>query len=288
MASMIAVFDCVEGIGGEKEPTEKEESESSFFVGESELPSQYAQYADTFQKLASVGRYVDADLPENFIGDNVLQHTIRCVAYFLKLLRIEEGTGQVKSSPLAACERMLYIHDFGEAGVDIGDNNAVKSGKTQEYKDRECAAARKILSDSDFNLYSLFKAISGFLNGVEDTKIGQTPYDRAAILAKLIDSIDGNIVFHRALSTWIKKGNNIEEIPKGYISWMFAQYNQYKMRIMELNVPDIERAFFISLLDTQLFEVQNMWSADHPMPQVLAEKFQSVTSERREEGSQGA
>lgn len=162
-----------------------------------------ADLTSVVKQLASVRRFVNDKYPKGVIVDDVRSHLFRMQA-ILADLPLERSMKQRAS-------RIIWIHDWPEI-ADENDLTALEAyhrPDLRENKERlEAAFVEKHFKPADQTLflsYSLasnwFKVAAGIVPPTED--IDQEVYSQAALVAKMLDWVDGHITFHRCLSTWM-------------------------------------------------------------------------------------
>ena len=98
---------------------------------------------------------------------------------------------------------MLSVHDIPEAiitDVTVIEKD-LNPDLAAQLEQAEIAAAPQLLHEDDIKLLDEFNAAGRFLKGDSQAVESVTS---TGILAKVLDSIDGNIGFHFFVTEWIK------------------------------------------------------------------------------------
>jgi hypothetical protein len=153
------------------------------------------------EKGSQIERKRHPDYPIGIWFDNVRVHTIRC-ALSAQNLALPSSLEPVKS-PMV---RTLWIHDLPEvvSSLDIGyDTSAVvkedEPAVAAKISENENAIAKKILKDSDYELFKQFELANTFLDG----KASQPAAQPAAYGARIIDIGDAEMCFYHFLTAWL-------------------------------------------------------------------------------------
>jgi 5'-deoxynucleotidase YfbR-like HD superfamily hydrolase len=196
-----------------------------------------------------VSRYLGKGYPEGVFYDHTLAHTERCVVKGMLL-----PLSSLIKNPLI---RTLWIHDLPE--VFTSDFTSVDKARDAvldlELTQAEDQVAQKILKHADFKLYQAFKQASRFLKGEEEAV---TP---AALIAKIIDAVDGNMFFHYSLALWVDS-SDFEEAklpPESALTFTFDQEKSYRPRIKSAPVEQEIKDICLMLLDEQIEYIQQVW-----------------------------
>ncbi len=160
----------------------------------------------SFLNIAERGlRYKTKDYPPGVFEDNVRKHAARLVTRLL-LFKWDELPVLLDRGKL---ERLFWIHDIPELGVLLdGTEGYVRDATSVEketdamlankVKESEKDIAGKIFSEKDFRLFILYDGAGDLLKGKEFNHV-----DPEALVAYLLDKVDGNTFFHFFLSRWI-------------------------------------------------------------------------------------
>ncbi len=213
---------------------------------EVELPVDYLK--DYFQGTAEVKRYEDKRYPKGFIEDDLLSHIQRLLG-----LIDQVSADEVQRNTL---KRMAWVHDLPEVVLGDLSNVAREDGLLEEHD--ESAVAKQILNDSDFCLYEQVETASSYLKG----KSSEIP-TRDALVLKVLDSIDGNLFFHRHVYDWIKAGETFNEDMSSALAYTFKQFKNYKDRLSAIDsneVPEVSLA--LDLLEFEIDYIKSLWRDD--------------------------
>ncbi len=222
---------------------------------EVKAPSDYLK--DYFQKAAQVKRYEDPRYPAGFIEDDLLSHIQRVINMVDQLDLDGTQNEEIK--------RMAWVHDLPE--VVLGDlpNVARDEGLLEEHD--EATVAREMLNDSDLDLYEQVETASDYLKG----KSNEIPTGNALIL-KVLDSIDGNLFFHRHVYDWIKAGRTFDEDMNSALTYTFKQFQNYKDRLSAIDANEVPEVLLaIDLLDFEIEYIRGLWDSDEDLiPESIA------------------
>jgi hypothetical protein len=198
------------------------------------------------------------------IPDNSKAHTVRCV--------FRAKTIPYKS---AVVERMLWVHDIPELTEDR-DIAAPKRfhkkevAKKVEVQERE--TAKKLLNNKDFKLYLAFQTAENLLQNHNST----FPKIQDALVAKTIDTIDGNLTTHYFFTKWLKKNTYNGKIPgKKVLKYTFKVYKISKKAINSGKVKKEIKDIINYLLNSQLKQVIKMWIAveEDKIPDIMKKEL---------------
>jgi|GEM_PF-6101730 len=159
-------------------------------------PEDIRAYID---QLSQVRRYnhLLAKRP-GLIDDNSKVHTLRCV--------YRSSTISFSSQYLV---RLMWIHDIPEYTESI-DLSAVERDKDPtlaiDQEVAEAKVAQKIFTAPDLASYKDFQLAEEFLRRAGSV----LPKDQQALLANVIDLLDGNLVFAFYYALWLQKNSDTE------------------------------------------------------------------------------
>lgn len=200
--------------------------------------------------LESVIRYQVDYYPKDIFKDQtVARHTGRLVTLWWGM-DLPDGCNKEEG------ERMLWVHDIPE--IDIGDLLVVEAAQNLELarskEEEESEAASKLLSESDYQLLQRFNKAADFWKGKEYD--GQ---DLTAIAAKLIDIIDGNVVYHEVISDYCRKNGagDLDRKMDASFNYAFSQARTMKEQLSSL--PGSIRGWFESLINLQFEYISQFW-----------------------------
>jgi hypothetical protein len=156
---------------------------------------------------------------------------------------------------------MLWIHDIPEMFDDYDVsyvhryNNKELEVDTQQ---KEFKIAKKILKNSDLQLFLEFQEAELYL-GKFHKKSPSNPY---AVLAKLIDLIDGNLVYYfyyikAVLNGSVEDGN----YTTFNFDFVFDQYKNISQKISDLNCESDYKKDLLGLYKSSITTNYNMWVA---------------------------
>jgi len=161
------------------------------------IPQDIKKYID---KLEGVKRFNHfSDKSPGMIDDNSKAHTIRC-AYRAATIPFNHPD----------LERTLWIHDVPEY-TDAVDLSAVERyenhdvAKKQEEAENE--VAKKVFNESDYELFQNFHIAEDFLRRAGK----KVPDKQQALVANVVDVLDGNLVFIYFYTKWVQNQSNGNE-----------------------------------------------------------------------------
>lgn len=166
-------------------------------VEDIKIPPDIKKY---IEKLENVKRFNQFTKNKpGMIEDNSKAHTLRCVYRAVTL--------PFNNPDLV---RTLWIHDIPEYtdGVDVSAVERYKNfalAKKQEEAENE--EAKKVFKESDYKLFENFHAAEDFLRRSGD----KIPHNQQALVANVIDVLDGNLVFIYFYTKWIQNRPNGDE-----------------------------------------------------------------------------
>ncbi len=181
------------------------------------LPSDLAHFE---LPMTRVARFHDLEYPPGIIVNNLLVHKRRGVWIIRKLKQILrdfldwQALNQLLTPELLAeTERTFWLHDIAET-VDVKDATLFAKYHNrcmaEIIREQERAFAKKHFVAEDQRLIAAYEAAGDYLKHGEGSPANLTP---AAVLAKVVDLVEGSITFHRALSTWASD-------PEFYPGWL--------------------------------------------------------------------
>ncbi len=201
--------------------------------------------------LRKVVRYNVPYYPANiFASQTVNLHTRRLVSIWRheKMPRIGE--------------RSLWVHDIPEIMigdllvVETVDNPTLQDGKDLE----EHNAARDLLTESDCKLLELFNAAGLFWKGKTHE------YDYLAAAAKMIDIVDGNVIFHEVISKYCLENGCDDLDLRINPSFHYAFDQSIATRSQLEHIGDTQRDWFVHMIDLQFAYINYYWQG---VPQSL-------------------
>lgn len=209
----------------------------------------------------NVARFKDTNYPERVLIDDVREHTIRCVRIARKI-----NIGDLDKERL---ERILWIHDLSEiiaSDTSILIKKDMTEDQLKELKDRENESARLLLTKEDMDLYEDFENVNDFIN----ERSGDTIFSSEALIAFVIDKIEGNLFFHYHISKWA----NSPEYDEGFsgmnkyaLVYTYLQYETFVKQINTLEGRYIDaRDVCLDILSAQMGQVRGWWSEAGGMP----------------------
>lgn len=145
------------------------------------------------QQTQKVRRFADTRYQvKGMIPDNTKEHTIRCV--YIAQMRFPENK---------ILQRLLWLHDIPEIIADE-DTNAVDRythpDVADAVEDPEHVFAKENFTAEDLSLYENFLAAEKYLSGRSE----KLPKIQDALLAKVIDVAEGNLVYNYYFVNWLK------------------------------------------------------------------------------------
>jgi 5'-deoxynucleotidase YfbR-like HD superfamily hydrolase len=184
------------------------------------IPSDIKPLVD---QLETVRRFVSPAYPSGIFNDTVYQHVFRCV----QLAEYIVPSINASHFPinLDLVKRILWIHDLVEIGLS-SDVPAPDKSTNLDLRASVAAAeeqnAKKLLSPGDYHLWHEFETAKAVLQfGVTKEVIVE------AVVSKIIDLVDGNVVFNQAVSNYITRHHINIEIPPESLTYAFNTHQQY-------------------------------------------------------------
>ncbi len=231
-------------------------------INKIKIPQDIKTYVDKIEnvrRFAHVsGRYPD------MIVDNSKAHTIRCVFRAMSLTNSHKDI-----------IRTLWIHDTPEYTDDV-DLSAIERyedhEKAREQEEAERAVAEKVFKGSDYKLFEDFHVAEDFVRR-SSSKI---PKNQQAILANIIDFIDGNLVSVYFFTKWLEKNEYDGKIPSNSAFTYILDTRERALNAVEKpGVKEDIRDTANYLLNSQIRVVMNLWSAvkDEKIPQVMKQEL---------------
>lgn len=206
-----------------------------------------------------------------FIDQSVGYHSRRMVTFWDRLDLPEECDSE-------AGRRMLWTHDIAE--IKVGDVSATELARNPAFarrrEARELVAARQLLKESDYNLCFRFE------NGKSFWKGGEQNSDYTAYAVRVVDIIDGNVVFNERMSRYCYEHGVGDLDPKMRTAINYA-YIQQKMLRRQLDLlPSNLREWFEGMVVLHLNYILACWE-DVPKtntPQAVREKILLYSQKR--------
>ena len=157
---------------------------------------------------------------------------------------------------------MLWIHDLPEIFIETEKDITSVEKETDSkllssVNDSEELVAKDILNSEDLFLYKEFeqskKALKTGVINDETTFIG--------LIARVLDTTDGNMCFHYFLTEWIKsnKYNSNKLPPINALTFTFRFTESARNSIRALKLAKTESSLLIKLLDEQMAFIKYLW-----------------------------
>ena len=222
-------------------------SRSDKKISDVEIPQDIKKYINKLEKVARY-EHEQHDMPGVFV-DNSKAHTLRCVYRASTISHVEKDT-----------IRTLWIHDIpeytGEKDLSaVARHHDESAAKEQENREKDIA--QKIFSSEDFGLYENFHIAEGFVR----KKSGVLPENQNAVLANVIDSIDGNLVFHYFYTKWLTgKKAHIKKTPSEHAFTYVLDLRD--IILYALQHPELDKEIsstVLGLLLSQLLVIIDLW-----------------------------
>ena len=192
------------------------------------LPYDLQKFEDDLKKI----KRFEGKLP-----DNVLEHTARAVAIARYL-----------ASDNSELQRMIWVHDIPE--IVVGDVIITKKAATIPDKDEpEMRAAAELLNSEDLKLFARFRNAERFLYDGEVECV-----DATAILACIIEKVEGNVFYHHHVSQTRQELFGISAV-----EYTQEQKEKFEEKLKKA-LPDCEeKAAAMLLLELQMHYVNRLW-----------------------------
>ncbi|MBN1162887.1 hypothetical protein JXA34_04060 [Patescibacteria group bacterium] len=223
---------------------------------------------DLIDKTENVIRFADERYQmKGMVPDNTKTHTIRCV--------LRAKSKFPKNTDL---QRRLWIHDIPEIVADV-DENAVSRFNNQvlaeEQNDKEFSFAATIFNDSDLSLYKDFIRAERLLSN----RSLDYPESENSMLAKIIDTIDGNLVYTYFFVRWLKENDYNGSVPPESVFKYASAF--YKLASSMVRMSDYSSGFKSAaqnLLDDQLKISLTLWEKldEERIPPKMKEQLEYI------------
>jgi 5'-deoxynucleotidase YfbR-like HD superfamily hydrolase len=194
---------------------------------------------------------------EGIFYDSVGSHIFRCADEVEKRPKGDYSKEKVRL--------YLLIHDLHE--IVTSDFTAIQkedSALSQKLEALEKEAIQTILPESYWSILDEFDNAGKLLKG-EDLEVTPPP---EAIIAKVIDTFDGDVFFHKALSKWVSSEQyDSDKIPSEQaLSYIFLHTPKQIESIQNSNYDDGVKKLCLSILRDKLLSVRNSWEK---VPEIL-------------------
>lgn len=231
------------------------------------IPSEIEIYVE---QCEPVKRLSDPRYPEGVFFDNTKIHTLRLVAT-VQILHLPRNIAK------DTLTRMLWIHDLPEGMTHIErDYTSVEKSENQQLdrdvKKTEDEIAKSILSDMDLELYQAFEKAGLLLKG-KRIPSELCFLEQIGLIAKILDTIDGNMGFHYFLSRWAqsKDFNENKLPPESALAYTFHYVSKTRQVLTALPYVDHNvQICCLKLLDQQLEFVFQCWKGVNATPDVIS------------------
>lgn len=229
--------------------------------------------AEVICKSESIKRLGHPDYPKNVFADNVKAHIFRLVQKAL-VLKLDQDA---KINLI----RMLWIHDIPEIYIESDrDITSVEKESNPELakniSDNEDEIAHKVLSLKDQELYKEFEmskdALKTGIINKDTTFIG--------LIAKILDTTDGNMSFHYYISDWVQSNSydSGKLPPENALTYNFRFTDTARNNISKLNLNKLEVEFLLNLIQEHVNYIRYVWHqvGSEKTPQALKEGMLSI------------
>lgn len=238
-----------------------------------------ADLADRMVQLAQVLRYQVEYYPDIFRDQDVFTHEKGMVVMWRKL-EFPEGV-DIKEG-----ERMIWIHDIPEilTGEVLVVEKSLDRKLDRKMQDKEDEVAPQLLGKEDIKLLARYNKASQFWKGE-----GEDTGDVTALAVRLVDIIDGNVVFHRKVSEYCRENGILGLSEKMEPSFRYA-FKQGEVLRNQLNKLSPEfRVWFGKLIDGQFEQIINYWRdvEQENLPGILREEFINYEKNQVKSGNGG-
>jgi hypothetical protein len=211
---------------------------------------------DLVLQLREVKRFQSSCYPPGLIQDTVYNHVFRCVS-------LAETLSPLYQEPdfpvdLNLLKRLLWLHDLVEIGLDADvlapdkRQNPMLEAKTEK---QEIATARRLLSSVDFKLWQTFETAKKVLQGDTHEEV-----IIEALIARIIDVLDGNITFNRSLVRYLASRATPTTFPDHALTYAFETNNTYQHALQHR--PHWQS--LSNLLVSERIYIQALWQAVTP------------------------
>lgn len=224
-----------------------------------EIESLRPELRGIFNRSSEIQRYQDLGLTPRFIKTETVK------GHILRLLPMVE---KFMADPMevSRCKEMLVLHDLPEVkrAIDLGENSdttavakdaSLAVAKKVDFE--EMAVARNIFNDAEFLLYQKFSEAGDFLKG----NVRKMP-DRIALIAKMLDEVDGSIHFHSLAFDGRFSGQKLTE---GAQIRAFERYKKISHALNWLKGTELDETEILSrrILNDAMLTIKEIWIRDY-------------------------
>lgn len=223
-----------------------------------------ADLVTRLEKTRQIFRFADGRYPDGSIINTVYEHTISCVRIARNL-----DIGGINQNKLI---RILWIHDIPEIlSDDVNELDRASMGRDgrKALVASEEAAARQLLNISDFELWQDFDRAEDFMRGNSD----EVNFSPEALFAFIIEKVEGNLMFHFAMSLWFSEDNNSTQtdVLSSPFSYTRKQYEDFKERLQALDYEKYKIQDLQMILDMQIDQVKDWWKRVDNVPPAISD-----------------
>lgn len=214
---------------------------------------------EIFNRANEIQRYQKLGLTPRFIkNETVRSHILRLLPMVDKFMDDPTETYQ--------CKEILVLHDLPEVrrAINLGegsDTTAVEKGTSlaiaNKVDSEEMEVARNIFNGREFILYQKFSEAGDFLKGN-----GQKMPDRLALVAKMLDEVDGSVHFHSLAFDGRFSGQKLTE---GAQIRAFERYKKISHTLNWLKGTELDETEILSrrILNDAMLTIKEIWIRDY-------------------------
>lgn len=203
---------------------------------------------------------------EGIFYDSSGVHTLRCVNRVNDL--------DISKRDRQLIQDILWCHDLPEIITsDFSVVEKLSDLNIERYLESiERKAVKKIMPEKYQRLYWSFVDAERFWRGLSYSKL-PSPH---ALTAKVIDTADGNIFFHKALADWVSsKLYNPKYLPsENALKYSFLSYKKY-LGCMNYPIKPFGpfEGIIFKLLNDQIIQISERWSGNDRIPEIIKKEI---------------
>ncbi len=202
---------------------------------------------EIFDRSKEIQRYQDLGLKPRFIKtETVKSHILRLLLMVDRFVTDPDEAFQDKE--------ILVLHDLPEVkrAIDLGENVVANKVDFEEME-----IARKIFNSREFLFYQRFSEAGDFLKGNS-----QKMPDRLALVAKMLDEVDGSVHFHLAAFDGRFSGQLLNE---GAQTRAFERYKKICHALDSLKETELNETEILSrrILNDAMLMIKEVWIHDY-------------------------
>lgn len=226
---------------------------------------------DLFVKTKKIKRFVSPHYANGIFKDTVYDHTMRCI-------RLANSLDKLNGDHLEECVRTLWVHDIVELAGTVNQDGSITDFTTADihynpalFKMKgvsEVEFANKHFSSIDYHRFMAFERASEYLCGQSKELPASA---KSALVAKVIDTIEGDLTFHRSLTKYCDLTDFLPTtLPPGEVMILgLKRCQQARERLTNINSDETILARW--LLEQADLCIRHFWLHERPGRYVPAE-----------------